>query len=98
MAPDTTAALVLAHSWGDRRRRFVWERPQVRRGRDEFHSGPTAKGWLHLLRVLAAESGPFPTRKTIVKVRSWQKGDLGETTLLDALSALQGKKTKAPDV
>ena len=31
-ASDTTAALVLAHSWGDRRRRFVWGAPEGLRG------------------------------------------------------------------
>ena len=29
VAPDTTAALVLAHSWGDRRRRFFEARQKV---------------------------------------------------------------------
>jgi len=67
MASDTTAALVLAHSWGDRRRRFIWVAPEGYENQAGMfaaahESGGRRKGLLLLLRVRAAEVGPTRPR------------------------------------
>ncbi len=70
MASDTTAALVLAHSWGDRRRRFIWVAPEGYENQAGMfaaahESGGRRKGLLLLLRVRAAEVGPFRTWRNV---------------------------------